>query len=170
MWIWVVIPHHLETASYYPTISVTATLRGEIEYLRQFLSNSGYLSSESEDEEEGEVVNTPAHDNHGCCPGLEGQTRVNCAHVLDQLAEVTNDVADRQDSLEREVQNLPRFTKTLNGQVVPLVAQTTFLATCVNGIAGTLVVQQIKVDKFGTAAATARDISGQNSSTLDTLE
>ncbi|KAJ9070367.1 hypothetical protein DSO57_1008665 [Entomophthora muscae] len=23
MWIWVVIPHHLETASYYPTISVT---------------------------------------------------------------------------------------------------------------------------------------------------
>ncbi|KAJ9063923.1 hypothetical protein DSO57_1035839 [Entomophthora muscae] len=24
MWIWVVIPHHLETASYYPVISVTA--------------------------------------------------------------------------------------------------------------------------------------------------
>ncbi|KAJ9051274.1 hypothetical protein DSO57_1006196 [Entomophthora muscae] len=23
MWIWVVIPHHLETASYYPAISVT---------------------------------------------------------------------------------------------------------------------------------------------------
>ncbi|KAJ9077920.1 hypothetical protein DSO57_1012085 [Entomophthora muscae] len=63
-----------------------ATLQGEIEYLRQRLSNSEGLSSESEDEEEGEVVNTPAHDNHGCCPGLEGQPQVYCARALDQLA------------------------------------------------------------------------------------
>ncbi|KAJ9054556.1 hypothetical protein DSO57_1013043 [Entomophthora muscae] len=58
----------------------------------------------------------------------------------------------------------------MNGQVIPLVAQTTSLTTCFNGIAGTLLVQQIKIDKFGVAAATSRDISGKNSSTLDTLE
>lgn len=147
-----------------------ATLQGEIKYLRQRLSNSEDLSSESEDKEEGEAVNTHAHENHGCCPGLEGQPRVHCARALDQLAKVTNNVADRQDALEREVQNLSCFTETLNGQVAPLVAQTTSLATRVNGIAGNLAVQQITVDEFGTAAATAQDISGQNSSTLDTLE
>ncbi|KAJ9050850.1 hypothetical protein DSO57_1010400 [Entomophthora muscae] len=87
-----------------------ATLQGEIKYLRQRLSNSEDLSSESEDEEEGEVVNTPAHDNHSCCPGLEGQSWVNFVRALDQLAKVTNDVADRQDALEREIQNLSCFT------------------------------------------------------------
>ncbi|KAJ9064556.1 hypothetical protein DSO57_1029417 [Entomophthora muscae] len=74
------------------------TLQGEIKYLRQHLSNPDNLSSESEGEGEAEVTSTPAHDNHGCCPGLEGQPQVNCACALDQLAEVTNDVADRQDA------------------------------------------------------------------------
>lgn len=147
-----------------------ATLRGEIKYLRQRLSNSEDLSSESEDEEEGEVVNTHAHVNHGSCPGLEGQPWIHCVCALYQLAKVTNDVADRQEALEREVQNLSCFTKILNGQVAPLVAQITSLATRLNGIAGTLAVQQIKIDKFGPAAATVQDISGQNSFTLDTLE
>ncbi|KAJ9077919.1 hypothetical protein DSO57_1012084 [Entomophthora muscae] len=90
--------------------------------------------------------------------------------VSPDIAKVINDVADRQDTLEREVQNLSCFTETLNGQVAPLVTQATSLATRVNGIAGTLTVQKIKIDEFGTAATTARDISGQNSSTLDTLE
>ncbi|KAJ9075700.1 hypothetical protein DSO57_1033452 [Entomophthora muscae] len=83
-----------------------ATLQGEIEYLRQRLSNSEDLSSEYEDE--GEVVNTPAHGNHGCCPGSEGQSWDNCARALDQLAEVTNDVADWQDKLERKWQPMKK--------------------------------------------------------------
>ncbi|KAJ9065715.1 hypothetical protein DSO57_1016801 [Entomophthora muscae] len=51
-----------------------------------------------------------------------------------------------------------------------LAAQTTSLVTCINGVAGTLAVQQIKINEFGAAVATSWDISGQNSSTLDTLE
>ncbi|KAJ9090524.1 hypothetical protein DSO57_1001495 [Entomophthora muscae] len=60
-----------------------ATLQGEIEYLRQRLSNPDDLYSESEGEEEAEVASTPTHGNYGCCPGLEGQPWVNCALVLD---------------------------------------------------------------------------------------
>ncbi|KAJ9081453.1 hypothetical protein DSO57_1014537 [Entomophthora muscae] len=147
-----------------------ATLQVNIEYLRQRLSDPDDYSSESDGKGEAEVTGTPTHFDHGCCPGLEGQPHVNCALALDHLAAVKNDVADRQDVPERKLQNLSCLTETINRQVTPLAAQTTSLVTCINGVAGTLAVQKIKIKEFGAAATTAWDISRQNSSTLDTLE
>ena len=132
-----------------------ATLRGNIEYLRQHLSDPDDFSSESDGKRETEVSGTPIHLDHGCCPGLEGQPHVNCALALDHLAAVTNDVAYQQDALERKVQTLSCLMDTINGQITPLVAQTTSLTTHVNGVASTLAVQQIKIDKFGAATNTA---------------
>ncbi|KAJ9048577.1 hypothetical protein DSO57_1033695 [Entomophthora muscae] len=73
-----------------------ATLWGKIVYLHQHLSDQEDSSSESDDEEEEETTEVPAHEDHGCFPRLEGQPHVNCALALDNLASVTNNVADRQ--------------------------------------------------------------------------
>ncbi|KAJ9075885.1 hypothetical protein DSO57_1031414 [Entomophthora muscae] len=142
----------------------------EIKYLCQRLSNQDSLSSESDGKGEAEVTDVPSHTAHVCCPGLEEQTCVDCALALDHLAVMTNDVADRKNMLEREVQNLTYLIEAMNKQVAPLTSWATTLATHVNGIAGTFAVQQIQVNELVTVTTTTRDISGQNSSTLDTLE
>ncbi|KAJ9082655.1 hypothetical protein DSO57_1002601 [Entomophthora muscae] len=45
MWIWVVIPHHLETASYYPVISVTHTLSNLLENFGRAVSKLAVASA-----------------------------------------------------------------------------------------------------------------------------
>ncbi|KAJ9079310.1 hypothetical protein DSO57_1036729 [Entomophthora muscae] len=75
-----------------------AALRREIEYLRQCLSEPDDASSDYDSKEEAEVTGTPTHINHGCFPGLEGQPCVNFPLALDQLVEVTNNVAVAKSS------------------------------------------------------------------------
>ncbi|KAJ9064467.1 hypothetical protein DSO57_1030298 [Entomophthora muscae] len=87
-----------------------ATLRGEIAYLHQFLSDQEAYSSEYDGEGEAETTEVPNNEDHGCCPGLEEQPCVNCVLALDNLAAVKNNVADRQDVLEQEVQTLACLT------------------------------------------------------------
>ncbi|KAJ9058254.1 hypothetical protein DSO57_1014139 [Entomophthora muscae] len=83
---------------------------------------------------EAEAEEVPVHNNQRCCPGFEEQSQVNCALALDSLAEVTNDVADRQDALEQEVYNLSCLAETVNENISPMMSQATAMTTWANGI------------------------------------
>lgn len=90
--------------------------------------------------------------------------------MLDNLAVSTNNVVDRQDMLKQEVQNLNCLTEIMNKRITPLVSQATAIVTQFNEIADVLAFHQMQVDELKTIAMASRDIGGQNSSIMDTLE
>ncbi|KAJ9079753.1 hypothetical protein DSO57_1032221 [Entomophthora muscae] len=60
-----------------------ALTQDEVAYLYQDLSDQDNSSSEASGNYKEETDEVPALNNHGCCPGLEGQPHINYSLALD---------------------------------------------------------------------------------------
>ncbi|KAJ9062445.1 hypothetical protein DSO57_1010693 [Entomophthora muscae] len=95
------------------------TLQDEITTLQQCINQPREKSSHSDDKEGNNDDNEDeeSEEEDECCPGLKGKPCVHYALTLKHLTYVTNNVADRQDSLERELQGLTTLVNFLNERI-----------------------------------------------------